>query len=168
MPRRVVTGVVTGDKAAKTRRVEVPRLVKHPKYGKYLRRRTVCYVHDENNDSKLGDTVEITEAPPRSRLKRWELVRSFQKGLTIESQFTRGSWKNQASDAEGNPFPNNILKVEKDTTISIAITDWKGDQTTKVKGGITGTVRYHREMKGDSILARDVIVWLTPGYKENP
>ena len=54
-----------------TRRVEIPRLVKHPKYGKYLRRRTVCYVHDENNESHVGDTVEIVESRPMSRMKRW-------------------------------------------------------------------------------------------------
>ncbi len=48
----------------KTRRVEVSRLVKYPKYGKTVRRRTVCYVHDENNDSTLGDTVEFTSTNP--------------------------------------------------------------------------------------------------------
>ena len=75
MPKRVAVGVVTGDKTSKTRRVEIPRLVKHPKYGKYLRRRTVCYVHDENNESHVGDTVEIVECRPMSRMKRWQLVR---------------------------------------------------------------------------------------------
>jgi small subunit ribosomal protein S17 len=75
MPRRQIVGLVTGDKMNKSRRVEIERLVRHPKYGKYLRRRTVCHVHDENNDSHLGDTVEIIEAPPRSKLKRWDLLR---------------------------------------------------------------------------------------------
>lgn len=73
--RRVVTGTVTRDKSAKTRRVEVQRLVRHPKYGKFIKRRTVCYVHDEANDSHLGDTVEIMECRPMSRTKRWRLVR---------------------------------------------------------------------------------------------
>ena len=72
---RVVTGVVTADKNAKTRRVEIDRLVKHPKYGKFVKRRTVCYTHDEQNDSHLGDTVEIQECRPMSRTKRWELLR---------------------------------------------------------------------------------------------
>lgn len=75
MPRRQIVGLVTGDKMNKSRRVEIERLVRHPKYGKYLRRRTVCHVHDENNDSHMGDTVEIIEAPPRSKLKRWDLLR---------------------------------------------------------------------------------------------
>src|SRR5215472_3286965 len=73
--RRVVTGVVTSDKMNKTRRVEVPRLVKHPRYGKYVRRRTVCHAHDENNESHTGDTVEIMETRPLSKTKCWRLVR---------------------------------------------------------------------------------------------
>jgi len=79
MPKRVLTGVVTRDKAAKTRRVEVPRLVRHPTYGKILHRRTVCYAHDEENVSKNGDTVEIEESPPLSNLKRWVLKRVVTK-----------------------------------------------------------------------------------------
>ena len=72
---RVVTGIVTRDQMNKTRRVEVQRLVRHPKYGKFVKQRTVCYVHDEANDSHLGDTVEIRESRPLSKLKRWILVR---------------------------------------------------------------------------------------------
>src|SRR5438105_8753049 len=73
--RRVLLGTVTRDKTAKTRRVEVERLVRHPKYGKFIKQRTVCYVHDEKNESHLGDTVEIIESRPLSKLKRWNLVR---------------------------------------------------------------------------------------------
>ena len=72
---RQLQGTVTRDKNAKTRRVEVQRLVRHPKYGKYVKQRTICYVHDENNESHLGDTVEIVESRPLSRTKRWRLVR---------------------------------------------------------------------------------------------
>ncbi len=73
--RRVAVGVVTSDKMNKTRRVEIARLVKHPRYGKYIRRRTVCHVHDETNDSHRGDTVEIMETRPLSRTKHWRLLR---------------------------------------------------------------------------------------------
>src|SRR5437773_9193273 len=79
MPKRLLTGVVTRDKATKTRRVEVPRLVRHAMYGKIMRRRTVCYAHDEENVSKNGDTVEIEESPPISKLKRWVLKRVVAK-----------------------------------------------------------------------------------------
>lgn len=81
MPKRVLVGVVTRDKADKTRRVEVPRLVRHPIYGKIVKRKTVCHVHDESNESVAGDTVEIEESAPVSRLKRWRLVRVVSKGL---------------------------------------------------------------------------------------
>ena len=77
--RRVLEGIVTGDKTSKTRRVEVQRLVRHPKYGKFVKRRTVCYAHDEKNESHLGDTVEIIESRPLSKLKRWELVKVVKK-----------------------------------------------------------------------------------------
>src|SRR5438874_13609648 len=79
MPKRVLTGIVTRDKATQTRRVEVPRLVRHAAYGKTMRRRTVCYAHDAENISKNGDTVEIEESPPLSKLKRWVLRRVVAK-----------------------------------------------------------------------------------------
>src|SRR5207253_10544564 len=78
--RRVAVGVVTSDKMDKTRRVEIPRLVKHPRYGKYIRRRTICHVHDEQNASHIGDTVEIMESRPISKMKNWRLVRVVTKG----------------------------------------------------------------------------------------
>ena len=77
--RRVEVGVVTKDKMNKTRRVEIPRLVKHARYGKYIKRRTICYVHDEENQSHAGDTVEIMETRPYSKLKHWRLVRVVKK-----------------------------------------------------------------------------------------
>jgi small subunit ribosomal protein S17 len=80
--RRTAVGVVTRDKMNKTRRVEIPRLVKHPRYGKYIKRRTICYVHDEKNESHMGDTVEIMEARPMSKLKCWRLVRVVKKAPT--------------------------------------------------------------------------------------
>jgi len=84
MPKNVAIGVVASDKTSKTRRVEIARLVKHPRYGKYLHRKTICYVHDENNESGLGDTVEIVECRPRSRTKRWELVRVVTKSQAVD------------------------------------------------------------------------------------
>lgn len=77
--RRMAQGVVTSDKMNKTRRVEIPRLVKHARYGKYIRRRTICHVHDETNASRTGDTVEIMETRPLSKTKSWRLVRVVRK-----------------------------------------------------------------------------------------
>src|SRR5882762_2651076 len=85
--RRTLEGIVTRDKMSKTRRVEVERLVRHPKYGKFVKRRTVCYAHDEKNESHLGDTVEIIESRPLSKTKRWRLVRVVTRapGRTLAS-----------------------------------------------------------------------------------
>ncbi len=80
--RRTVVGVVTRDKMNKTRRVEIQRVEKHPRYGKYIKRRTICYVHDENNESRNGDVVEIMESRPLSKLKAWRLVSVVKKAPT--------------------------------------------------------------------------------------
>ena len=93
MPKRVAIGVVTSDKTAKTRRVEIPRQVRHPKYGKILHRKTVCHVHDENGESHVGDTVEIVECPPRSATKRGELVRVVQKSRAVDLAAMRAAAK---------------------------------------------------------------------------
>lgn len=72
--KKTLIGTVAGSQS-KTLRVEIARRMKHPKYGKIIRGRTICHAHDESGQAKTGDTVEIAEAPPRSRLKRWDLVR---------------------------------------------------------------------------------------------
>lgn len=73
--KKVLTGVVAREPRPNTLRVEIDRRMRHAKYGKIIRGRTVCHVHDEESVAKLGDTVEIVECPPKSKLKRWELVR---------------------------------------------------------------------------------------------
>ena len=78
--RKTEIGVVTSDKMTKTRRVEIQRLVPHPKYGKYLRRTTICHAHDEQNATHVGDIVEIMETRPLSKLKRWRVVRVVRAG----------------------------------------------------------------------------------------
>src|SRR5436305_12500784 len=78
--RKTEIGTVTSDKMDKTRRVEVERLVPHPKYGKFLKRRTVCHAHDEGNTTHIGDIVEIMETRPLSKLKRWRVVRIVRPG----------------------------------------------------------------------------------------
>lgn len=99
MPKRVVSGIVTSDKMSKTRRVEINRLVQHPKYKKYIRQRTVCYAHDENNESGAGDRVEIIESEPLSKLKRWRLVRVLEKSTEVDLAALRAARKG-ATQAE--------------------------------------------------------------------
>ena len=76
---RTLTGRVVSDKMHKTIAVEIERLVKHPTYGKYIRRTTKLLAHDENGTSKEGDVVTITPCRPMSRRKSWRLLEIVQK-----------------------------------------------------------------------------------------
>ena len=71
---RTVTGHVVSDKADKTISVQVERLIKHPVYGKYIRRTTKVLAHDEKNECKFGDRVTISECRPFSKNKSWQVV----------------------------------------------------------------------------------------------
>ncbi len=72
--RKEKVGIVVSDKMNKTRVVMVERRVRHPRYGKEIKKRSKFYVHDEKNESKVGDKVRIMETRPLSRTKRWRLV----------------------------------------------------------------------------------------------
>jgi small subunit ribosomal protein S17 len=70
-----VQGRVVSDRMQKTIVVKAERKVKHPRYGKYIRRYTTYYAHDENDDASTGDIVELAATRPLSRQKRWRLLR---------------------------------------------------------------------------------------------
>jgi small subunit ribosomal protein S17 len=72
--RKERIGVVTSDKMQKSVVVTVERKVKHPKYGKFVKKTTKFVAHDENNDCNIGDTVKIMETRPLSKSKNWRLV----------------------------------------------------------------------------------------------
>ena len=72
--QRTLTGTVVSNKMDKTAAVRVERLVKHPVYGKYIRRSTKYLVHDEQNACQEGDLVSIAEGRPLSKRKSWQLV----------------------------------------------------------------------------------------------
>src|SRR3954452_17689114 len=76
---RTIQGVVASDKGNKTIKVVVNYQTKHPKYGKYLKRRTVLHAHDEKNEAREGDTVQIAECRPLSKTKHHRLLRIVQK-----------------------------------------------------------------------------------------
>ena len=76
---RTLTGRVVSDKMQKTIAVEISRLIKHPTYGKYVRRTTKLLAHDENGESHVGDLVTITPCRPLSRRKSWKLVQVVEK-----------------------------------------------------------------------------------------
>jgi len=81
--RRSLMGRVISDKMDKTITVLIERRVKHPIYGKYVKRSTKLHVHDESNASKIGDTVTIYETRPRSKTKAWELLEIVKRSIDI-------------------------------------------------------------------------------------
>ena len=91
--RHQFKGVVQSDKADKTRVVMVEWTYRHPRYDKTLRKRSKFYVHDENNESKAGDLIEIMATRPLSKLKRWRLVRIVEKAripqMSVEPAATK-------------------------------------------------------------------------------
>jgi small subunit ribosomal protein S17 len=78
-------GVVNSDKCDKTRKVVIEYKAMHPKYGKYVSRRTVLHVHDENNESNAGDTVEVFPCRPISKSKCWKLARVVERAVGSEA-----------------------------------------------------------------------------------
>jgi len=71
--KRTVMGVVTSNKMDKTITVMIERVVKHPVYGKYIKRSSKVHAHDEKNECNMGDTVEVVECRPLSKSKTWNL-----------------------------------------------------------------------------------------------
>jgi small subunit ribosomal protein S17 len=78
---KTVTGLVASKSGNKSVKVVINYKVKHPKYGKYVRRETRLIVHDEHNQAGVGDTVEIAECRPLSRTKNWRLLKVVEKAI---------------------------------------------------------------------------------------
>lgn len=77
--RKTRVGVVSSNKMDKTITVKVERKIKHPLYGKFLKKTTSFHAHDEKNECSIGDTVKIMETRPMSKTKRWRLVEIVEK-----------------------------------------------------------------------------------------
>ncbi len=97
----------------------------------------------------------------------WERTFSFTTGENIEFKITRGSWENEAVNMDGSTPANIKLKAYSDTVVSSTINHWKDEFTYKLKGQVTGHLDYIRNVKGEGIPPRDIIIWLPPGYDEN-
>ena len=82
---RILTGVVTSNKADKTITVKIERKVKHPLYGKVIKRASKVHAHDENNSASIGDIVSVKECRPISKTKTWVLV-SDEMPQTVEDK----------------------------------------------------------------------------------
>jgi small subunit ribosomal protein S17 len=78
---RTLTGRVVSNRMDKTAAISVERLVKHPLYGKYIRRTTKVLAHDENNECQIGDTVSIAETRPLSKRKAWKVIEIVERAV---------------------------------------------------------------------------------------
>jgi small subunit ribosomal protein S17 len=90
MPKRVLTGTIVSDKTDKTVVVRVERKVKHPLYGKIIRRSKKYHAHDEGNEFKAGEIVRIEETAPISKLKTWRVVDRVAAAVTPERASAEG------------------------------------------------------------------------------
>ena len=86
--RKTLIGFVTSRSGDKSVKVTVPYKIPHPRFEKVINRKTVVHVHDEKNETKVGDKVEIMETRPLSRLKRWRIVRVIEAAVTSAGAIT--------------------------------------------------------------------------------
>ena len=101
--RNRVIGMVTSDKVNKTRKVVFEYLARHAKYNKYVKRQTVLHVHDEKNESRTGDQVEVMVCRPISKTKTWRLVRIVTKGTQIDTSILEGEASKQFEKKKAEP-----------------------------------------------------------------
>jgi len=95
----------------------------------------------------------------------WRKTFQFSKGMTIEYKFTKGSWQKEALHNDATVPSNSILKIVKDTVVSVAINNWRDKFNFKVAGQITGKIEYHKNFGIEGLKPRDIIVWLPPNYE---
>ncbi len=97
----------------------------------------------------------------------WSKTIQFEKGITIEFKFTKGSWEKEALNDDETIGQNKKLVVRNDTIVAYTIKNWREGFNFKINGQITGKVEYHKNFTFDSLKARDIIVWLPPDYEKN-
>ena len=109
--RKVFVGVVVSDKMDKTVVVAVDRLTRHPLYKKVIRKTSKFYAHDENNQCRVGDIVEIMETRPLSKLKRWRVVRIVQR-----AKVPLPVAREEVAEETEEQLIEEVLRIESETT----------------------------------------------------
>jgi predicted alpha/beta superfamily hydrolase len=95
----------------------------------------------------------------------WRLTITLDRPTSIEYKFTRGSWASEAADSSGTPLTNFAARISSDTVLTNTVQRWtSGPRSRVLNGTVTGTLRYHRAVQGAGLAARDLAVWLPPGY----
>ncbi|MBI3195247.1 MAG: histidine kinase [Ignavibacteriae bacterium] len=117
------------------------------------------------NNATIGDWDPGKVEMKRVNDSLWTHELTYPKGFFLELKITRGSWNNQAIYTQGEISPNIQATLDNDTTMTLRPAIWS-DESSEPGGSITGTVKYHRKLKGEGLeYERDVIVWLPPSYE---
>ena len=116
---------------------------------------------------QLGNWNPAKVAMQNTGKHTWLLKLQFPEQSELEYKYTLGSWDREGTDAKGFPLPNFSATVTQQTIVKDTIEHWPDKKTRPFKGGITGTVKYHKNLKATGLQDRDVIVWLPDGYEEN-
>ena len=112
MPKRVLTGTVVSDKTDKTVVVSVERRVKHPLYGKIIKRSKKYHAHDEGNDYREGETVRIEETRPISKLKTWTVLGRTDTSAIVAKEEAKPAKKAKAKKAEAEAPETEAAEAE--------------------------------------------------------
>jgi small subunit ribosomal protein S17 len=115
MPKRVLTGTIVSDKTDKTVVVSVERRVKHPLYGKIIKRSKKYHAHDEGNEYREGETVRIEETRPISKLKTWTVLGRTETSAIVAKEEAKPAKKTRAKKAEPEAEPATEAAPEAET-----------------------------------------------------
>jgi enterochelin esterase-like enzyme len=125
-------------------------------------------VYISGNDCAIGGWHPGTVALLKTKTDLWQLQTTIPDSTLLEFKFTRGSWANEALDANGKIPANHLLHVFSDTSFTVLITQWNsGEIEAEFVGQVTGTVNLHTDFRFGTLRPRDVQVWLPPGYQAN-
>lgn len=126
-------------------------------------------VYIAGSDSALGGWHPARIALERREDGRWVKRFHFPAGTELQFKFTLGDWGREALAADSTLPGNHLITLRNDTTVTYRIDAWRDENfQQKMNGQITGTVRYHRQLAGEGLKPRDVIVWLPPDYETAP
>ncbi|NOU60456.1 alpha/beta hydrolase-fold protein [Marinifilum caeruleilacunae] len=123
-------------------------------------------VYITGNHEKLGSWNPKAVKLDQSGQDRFEKEFVFEKGDELEFKFTLGTWSEEALDDQAKPRENQLLNVQKDTSIQISILQWKSDTIQYTEGQVTGKVVYHKQLEWKGLASRDIVVWLPPNYEK--
>ena len=120
------------------------------------------------NNNQMGDWQADIVQLENVGNHNWQSTFHYEAGTILEYKITRGSWDMEATNQDGSPFQNTVLKVETDTTVQSDVHYWKHGKAIEIQGQITGDVRFHKDFSAPALLPRDIVVWLPPNYSQNP